>query len=342
MITYNAKLTVACNTNLSGVLPSKIHPTVAGIHFTENCNSRCRTCDCWRSRTEDKISTQRAIDLLDELDALGIKNIRLAGGEPLMRRDLFEILGHLNHDPRRRITLATNGLMLKKCTDDINSSPITNLTVSLDGVGETNDQIRGVTGGFDRVWDSLSRINKRIKIVSTLTNKLTPDEIKNIVELCKSQNYGFDINLPDSSIYLFASEEVRESVEALWPDLNEAIACLDYLVETGRMPNFIKKNAVHYLKTKKFCFNHCIQGFVCLYVDSQGNVRTGCYAFPPVGNIFEKSLEQIIHSEEYMRLAKKMFRYECPNCTCGYGISATYHSPVKGIAYAINRHKKAS
>lgn len=341
MVIYHAKLTAACNTNISGLLPSKIYPRLAGIHFTENCNSRCLTCDCWRSRTENEISTQRAIDLFGELNSLGIKNIRLAGGEPLMRQDLFEILEQLDDDPQRRITLATNGLMLRKYADKINDSPITNLTVSLDGIGETNDQIRGITGGFDRVWNSLSKINKKIKIASILTNKLAPD-IKKMVELCESRGYGFDLNLLDDSIYLFASEEVQASVKKLWPNPNEATFCLDYLVQVGKMPKFIRKNAANYLKTKKFCFKHCIQGFVCLYIDAQGNVRTGCYAFNPVGNILKKNLKQIIHSEEYLESARKMYRYECSNCTCGYGISATYHSPISGVSYAMKRLKTKS
>src|SRR3954452_23835246 len=74
------------------LLPPQIRPLSAHVKLTENCQAKCISCDYWKTRWQDVISTDRAIELLNEIDAAGIASLRLTGGEPLLRKDLFEIL----------------------------------------------------------------------------------------------------------------------------------------------------------------------------------------------------------------------------------------------------------
>jgi hypothetical protein len=64
-------------------LPSTIRPLSAHIKLTENCQAKCISCDYWKSRWQDGIDTGRAIELVNRTEALGIRSLRLTGGEPL-------------------------------------------------------------------------------------------------------------------------------------------------------------------------------------------------------------------------------------------------------------------
>src|SRR5271165_5434488 len=128
----------------TGLLPSNIRPLSAHIKLTENCQAKCISCDYWKSRWQDGIDTARAIELVNEIAAAGIRTLRLTGGEPLLRRDLFRVLGMADTANFSTIILQTNGLLIKKLHQEISASPITNIAVSIDGLKQTNDVIRGI------------------------------------------------------------------------------------------------------------------------------------------------------------------------------------------------------
>src|SRR5215467_13207647 len=101
------------------LLPSKIRPLSAHIKLTENCQAKCISCDYWQSRWQDGISTQRAVELLGEIGEAGIRNLRFTGGEPLLRKDFFDIFRQADTSLFKRIVLQTNGLLIKKLHREI-------------------------------------------------------------------------------------------------------------------------------------------------------------------------------------------------------------------------------
>lgn len=103
-------------------LPKSIHPLAAHIKLTENCQARCISCDYWKHRWQDAISTDRAVELLNEIGTLGISSLRFTGGEPLLRKDFFEILAKANTSAFNHIIIQTNGLLVKKLHKEINAS----------------------------------------------------------------------------------------------------------------------------------------------------------------------------------------------------------------------------
>src|SRR5947209_5238779 len=149
---YNSRLWLASNVS-TRLAPRTIRPTDASIKLTENCQARCVTCDYWKSRWTDHIDTQTAISLIGRLGEIGVTTLRFTGGEPLLRRDLFEILSSIDATPFTTVGIQTNGLLLKRYATRINDSPITHVSVSLDAVGERNDEIRGVRGYFEKALD---------------------------------------------------------------------------------------------------------------------------------------------------------------------------------------------
>jgi len=151
------------------LLPSKIRPLAAHVKLTENCQAKCISCNYWQTRWQDGINTERAIALVNELGTLGVRSLRFTGGEPLLRTDLFQILNKSNTSSFQSIIIQTNGLLLKKLHKEMNDSPITSVAVSIDGLKETNDLIRGIRGYFDLAMEGIKLLrNKKVKISVTL------------------------------------------------------------------------------------------------------------------------------------------------------------------------------
>src|SRR5262249_44109272 len=153
------------------------------------------------------------------------------------------------------------------------------------------------------------------------------------------RGYTFDVNLPDNQMYFFSRRETLQAVDALWPSEQDVELGLEILSRHHILPDYVIQNAREFLTKRTFKFNHCIQGYIEINIDSNGGVRTGCNVFEPVGNLLEKDLKVIINSDAYRESVKKMYRLQCDLCTCGYAISATYKQPWNALSYALKRNK---
>ncbi len=166
-------------------LPPVIRPLSAHLKLTENCQAKCISCDYWKTRWDDALGTDRAIDLVDQIAAVGIGSLRFTGGEPLLRKDLFQVLQKSNTSSFKRIILQTNGLLLKKLHKEVNDSPISNVSVSIDGLKNTNDHIRGIRGYFDLAMEGIKLLrNKRVSIAITM-NRISASELGTLADVAR-------------------------------------------------------------------------------------------------------------------------------------------------------------
>lgn len=119
-------------------------PLMGVLVVVNRCNSKCPMCDI-PSRVEDDLPTADLKGLVDQFMELGTSGIGITGGEPLLRKDIFEIVAHARSH-RIPVTLNTNGLLLNrpgKIEDLLDAGP-TNVNISLDGgTAETHDRLRG-------------------------------------------------------------------------------------------------------------------------------------------------------------------------------------------------------
>lgn len=299
--------------------PRVVSPTQASIKLTENCQARCVTCDYWKHRWDDDIPTDRAIALVTTLGRIGVRTLRLTGGEPLLRRDLFGVLEAAETAPFSSIVLQTNGLLLRRLCAQVNDSPITHVAISLDGIGERNDDIRGIRGYFDRALEGATRLSgKTILIAVTLTGQGAGD-LDALISLAEERGGYFACNLPDNRLYFFNQVDVAD----FWPNPAQRAAILETL--RSRLADQFKPYELDYidrylgerLPPAKSLNPPCVLGYTTLYIASNGDVRSGCYTLPPVGNILTENLEAILGSPRYRERCQKMLRLECPGCACG-------------------------
>ena len=179
------------------------HVSYLRVSVTDRCDFRCVYC-----MAENMTFLPKA-DLLtlEELDrvcstfvGLGVKKLRLTGGEPLVRRDvmsLFRSLGrHLQSGVLDELTLTTNGSQLARFADELVACGVRRINVSLDTLDA--EKFARITrwGKFDKVMaglDSAQSAGLEIKINMVALKEVNRDEIDGMLRWCGDK--GFDLTL---------------------------------------------------------------------------------------------------------------------------------------------------
>ena len=317
------------------LLPSTIRPLSAHIKFTENCQAGCISCDYWKSRWQDRISTDRAVELLNEIGAAGIGTLRLTGGEPLLRRDLFEILQKANTASFKHIILQTNGLLLKKLHKEVNDSPITKVAVSIDGLKESNDLIRGIQGYFDLGIEGMRLLRNKKLTFSVTLNRLSAEELEKLADVAHGLGADVEFNILSRSLSFLKDADLA----SMWPQGGDVPKIAKFVRDTLKRPDYETDYITRYYNNEALQEPACVLGYLQVFVLSNGDVLTGCYPLNPVGNILRDSLANILASEAYSRQCLAMIRRECPGCTCGIESSLAMKHAASSALFELKRLK---
>ena len=177
--------------------------TYLRVSVTDRCDFRCFYC-----MTEDMTFLPKAELLtLEELDrlcgafiGLGVRKIRLTGGEPLVRRNMMSFVRNLGQRVRSgmldEVTLTTNGSQLSRFADELVDCGVRRINVSLDTLDA--DKFAAITrwGKFDKVMEGLAaakRAGLAIKINMVALKGVNEDEIDGMLRWCGDQ--GYDLTL---------------------------------------------------------------------------------------------------------------------------------------------------
>ncbi len=310
------------------LLPARVKPLSASLKLTENCQAKCVTCNYWQTRWEDGLNTEKAVDIINRLGTFGIRYLRFTGGEPLLRRDLFQIMQKADMSKFKRITLQTNGLLLKKLSKEINDSPITKVAVSIDGLEASNDLIRGIKGYFKLAMEGIRLLkDKQVHIVATL-NARSAGELEALADEAKRAGAGFAFNILDDRSYFLR----HTSTSDLWPNPTEIADIVRFLRDKLKRPAYELDYIFKYFSRETLDEPPCVLGFIELFVVSNGDVLAGCYVLKPVGNVLREDLEELVGSERYRQACVAMVRRECPGCTCGINVSLAFKNAAGPFA----------
>jgi cyclic pyranopterin phosphate synthase len=166
------------------------------LSVTDRCNLRCEYCMpeddyAWLPR-EDVLQFEEISALTDVFIGLGVKKVRLTGGEPLVRRDLPALVGMLAAKPGLAdLALTTNGVLLAEQIDALKAAGLGRITVSLDTLQA--DRFRRLTR-FDRLaavqeaMTAATRVFGRFKIDTVVIRGVNDDELSDLVEYGKLLN----------------------------------------------------------------------------------------------------------------------------------------------------------
>jgi len=193
------------------------------VSVTDRCDFRCTYCMAEHMQFLPK----KELLTLEELDrlcstfvGLGVKKLRITGGEPLVRRDIMTffrtISRHLDSGALDELTLTTNGSQLAKFAPDLAALGIKRINVSLDTLD--SDKFAAITrwGRLDQVkagLEAAKRAGLRIKINTVALKGFNEDELFDLVDWCAAE--GFDLTFIEVMPMGEMGEEMR--LDQYWP-----------------------------------------------------------------------------------------------------------------------------
>jgi cyclic pyranopterin phosphate synthase len=166
------------------------------LSVTDRCNLRCAYCMpekdyVWLPR-EDMLRFEEIGRLVDVFISLGVDKLRLTGGEPLLRRDLPVLVHLLAAKPGLTdLALTTNGVLLAEQAEELRTSGLGRVTVSLDSLRADRFQNLTRFDSLDAVLDGIgaaTRVFGRLKIDSVIIRGVNDDELSDLIEYGRSTN----------------------------------------------------------------------------------------------------------------------------------------------------------
>lgn len=159
------------------------------ISLTDNCNFRCSYCMPveemeWMPQSK-LMSKEEILKLAETFVSLGVKKIRLTGGEPLVRKEFPEILAGIAQMPVET-TITTNGVLIHKHIQALREAGVRSVNVSLDTLNREKFKKLTRRDQFDQVWENiLLLLNEgfRVKVNAVALHGMIEEEIADFVRI---------------------------------------------------------------------------------------------------------------------------------------------------------------
>ena len=167
------------------------------ISVTDRCNLRCTYCmplDVVFKPREELLSYKEITRVARVAAGLGIRSIRVTGGEPLVRRDVATLVRQLVDIPGiEEVSITTNGLLLEEQAADLRQAGLHRLNVSLDALSEQVFEQIARRQGLDRVLAGLAAAKaagfRSIRINAVSIRGLTEGEIVPLAQFCRREGF---------------------------------------------------------------------------------------------------------------------------------------------------------
>ena len=169
------------------------------VSVTDRCDFRCTYC-----MSEDmKFLPKKDVLSLEELDRLcntfidlGVKKLRITGGEPLVRKNIMQLFNSLGKKINKgldELTLTTNGSQLDRYAKDLFNCGVKRINISLDSLDKKKFKTITRNGDFDKVIKGImvaKKVGLKIKINTVALKGINDDEILKLVNWCGENKFS--------------------------------------------------------------------------------------------------------------------------------------------------------
>jgi len=301
------------------------------FYITNRCNAACGHC-FYRSHINQRLDNELSLKEIEKF-VLSLKNsinlLLLTGGEPILREDIVDICKIFETiNKTRKITLSTNGLLPGLIEDKIKNILDTtrlnvNIQISLDGLGQVHEEMRGVKGIFSQAIETVGRLKKlqnrysrlnEVWVITTISNK-NIGEIKFLMDFVRDKLktlHKFQFLRPqsgsanfDKTCFLPSFADLEQAYNAIASSLpqKESLLIKYHLLAL--------RCSLDILKSKKRLLN-CFAGKIDGVIYPGGDVAL-CETTRPFGNLrdWDLDFDRLWNSD----LASRM-RDKTKDCFC--------------------------
>mgnify|MGYP001582635469 CR=1 FL=1 len=287
-------------------------PLSCGIYLTNKCNLRCEVCNISRNPNLMELSINKVKLILDDLRQLGCYYVSFCGGEPFLHKDICEILSYAKQKIPF-VHVVTNGsLLTEEVIAKLAATGVDEISVSIDGLEETHDRIRGEHGAFTKTVATIKNLKSmapNVEIgVNTIISSMNLKDLYELVLLVEAlgvkhkfqpvnSHPPFGNSARETPGCEFSPEEIDELVE-LVNFLKKRRNVVNSAYFLSRIPDFFSK------RTDKGIFvEPCLLGYHHCEIKEDGALYP-CLTGMNWQNGFsirEKGITAILSSSEYRK-----------------------------------------
>ncbi len=308
------------------------------VIVTYRCNARCNMCSRFKrpSKPEEEIS----LETIKKLPKMYFTNI--TGGEPFIREDLKDIVREL-YKKSDRIVISTNGFFTDRIIDLCKEFPNVGIRISIEGLEETNNKIRGLQDGFNRGYSTLKKLVEMKHPDVGFGMTVQDANAKDLVPLYKLSD---ELNMEFATASLHNSFYFVENKNIIH----------DRLMVAQEFENLINEllNSNQPKKWFRAYFNHglinyifgqkrllpCDMAFDTFFIDPYGDVMpcNGTKEKEVMGNLNEQTWDELWNSEQAEKVRNKV-RHCDRQCWMIGSVSPAMHKYIWVPAWWVIRHK---
>lgn len=318
-----------------------IFPRSLMINVTYKCNSRCVMCNIWKIKPKNEVSLDKWKEIMKDNVFGEIRNLTVSGGEPILYTDYVEAVKlFINSMPKlRRLVLNTNGFLPKRTEKNIvEIAKYCKLrkiklavSISLDGVGDVHDALRGTKGAFNRAFETVKRlkrvskkydINIGVSAVILRQNVAKYFEMKNWLQKNKISG-GFQIVGFHKDFLKNENKEEKLGINLAIKD--EFLKVLKDIKDTkGKLSlmRYYWQDMIEMYKNNSKRTTPCSFLKDDLVIDSLGDVYY-CLSVRPIGNFIRegRKVGEIYFDPKNLLFRKSLPSTACKNCNSGCNVA---------------------
>src|SRR3972149_7072033 len=293
LVTYylTSSIRKAATVAARSLVPRKPHH--AHWMITRKCNYRCRGCNVWEEQDQRELATEEMKRGLNILKDLGVVEVVLSGGDPLLREDAAEIVEHASN--LFVTTVYDNGIMAAKKLEALRNVDF--VAISIDSLDEAkNDYIKAVPGAWKKAMKAVETLNNEginVSVTPTISQL-------NLYEIVDITNYFTQKGIP-VWYCLYSFDQTKDANQLfrighandefiIW-DKQAMVKLCDSLIEMKKKNNkilittkLLKALRRLFLESKRTWNCRALQNF--FVIDHLGRIA-GCHGHNFAGSVFD-------------------------------------------------------
>ena len=316
-------------------MSKKLNGTVI---VTYRCNAKCTMCNRYKvpSKPEEEIS----LETIRKLPEMYFTNI--TGGEPFIRDDLKDIVREL-YKKSDRIVISTNGFFTDKIVDLCKEFPQIGIRISIEGLEQTNNDIRGLEDGYNRGYTTLKKLvdmgMQDVGFGMTVQDRNAADLVP-LYNISDELGMEFATASLHNSFYFVESHNIIKDRLAVAQNFEDLI---NRLLESNSPKKWFRAyfnhGLINYIFSQKRLLP-CDMSFDTFFIDPYGDVMpcNGTKEKQVMGNLNEQSWDELWNSEQAEKV-RKLVRNCDRNCWMIGSVSPAMHKYIYKPALWVVKHK---
>ena len=274
------------------------------LAVTYRCNARCTMCYTWQHPSDKKLEiSAKDLDSLPQMVRLNV-----TGGEPFLKDDLGEIL-EVVKKKARRVVISSNGILTKRTLEVMSRHKDVGIRVSVDGMEEVHDAIRGFKGANQKSLETLRGLKelglKDLGIAVTISDRNAKD-LAPLFRLAEKEGVELATAVLHNAYYFHKEDNAIVNKEFVGDEIGKLLAA--YLGSShpkNWFRAYFTQGLVDHVNGKPRSMK-CTMATDSFFVDPFGYVRPCNVMDLPFGNIKEKSFQEIWESPEAEEARKRV------------------------------------